>query len=204
MKNKILALVSLSLVIGSCGTSTYTASYTEDAIYDSSKPEKYLASAQDATPDNELAFLKKKTKQYRYNNSYSDTVYVDSNGVANIGVVGEGTYVIVDRSESYEERLRKFDRPVYTFNLNIDLDDYYYFGNPWWYRSWRYAYSPWYYRYNRWGYYGYYDYYRYQDYWAYSWYNPWYDWNYGWYGDRYGYNYPHHYPYYDNNYYYGN
>jgi len=204
MKNSFYILLILGFVISSCGTSKqYTSSEYGDAIYNNS-PEKIIALS--TATDEGMANLKQKTKELgrtTVNGYDAKVIYVNDEGTADIVVDGENSYLILDSTMSFEERLTKFRSPNYNINIYIsdrwgwDNSDYY---SPWWYMSS----NPWFYR-NRMA-----RYYRssfyYYDWWS-SPFNRWgyYDpWNYGynnWYG-YYGYGY-YGYPFYRYNNYYG-
>lgn len=172
MKNKVLCLLLIagSMAISSCGTTSYYSSANyDDGIYYRPTSE---SRAEMIAANRELHNLEQEAEK-----SY---IVADSDG---------NTYVLTD-NESYENRLRKFDNPTYSFY--IDYGNWYSpWYNPWWgsyrYPYYGYAYNSWYYGWdNPWygGYYGYYDpwYYGWGGY--YGWYHP------GWYP---GYCYPGHY-----------
>jgi len=195
MKNSFYILLIFGFVISSCGTSKqYTSSEYGDAIYNNS-PEKVIVLS--TATDEGMANLKQQTKELgrtTVNGYDAKVVYVNDEGEANIVVEGEGSYLILDSTMSFEERLTKFKSPNYNINIYIsdrwgwNDSDYY---SPWWYMSS----NPWFYgnRMNR--YYGssyyYYDSWgspfsrwgnRYNDPWYYG-FNNWYGYyGYGYYG----------------------
>lgn len=210
MKNSFYTLLIFGFVISSCGTSKqYTSSEYGDAIYNNS-PEKIIALS--TATDEGLANLKQKTKELgrtTVNGYDAKVIYVNDEGAADIVVDGEGSYLILDSTMSFEERLTKFRSPNYNINIYIsdrwgwNDNDYY---SPWWYMSS----NPWYFRNRMDRYYGssfYYDWWgspfsrwgsRYYDPWNYGYYgyNSWYGYygypfsryynNYGYYGSYYG------------------
>lgn len=213
MKNKVYTLLITGLVISSCGTANlYTSSGYDDAIYN---PEHKKAVALSSATNRELLDLKARTaeaEQKIIKDKNTEIVYFDENGVANIPVDPEKTFIVLDSTMSYEELLRKFESPDYTINLYLRdnrMNEYDY------YDTWRWGYNPWRYRsygsywnryfYYNWAYGGYYSpyywsmyspfYYDYNDFyyspfWSNSpYYNPWYMNRYydRWYGNWGGY-----------------
>ena len=188
MKNSFYILLIFGFVISSCGTSKqYTSSEYGDAIYNNS-PEKIIALS--TATDEGVANLKQKTKELgrtTVNGYDAKVIYVNDEGTADIVVDGESSYLILDSTMSFEERLTKFRSPNYNINIYIsdrwgwDDSDYY---SPWWYMSS----NPWFYRNRMERYYGSSFYY---DWWGSPfsrWGNRYYDpWNYG-YNGYYGYN----------------
>jgi len=200
MKNSFYILLIFGFVISSCGTSKqYTSSEYGDAIYNNS-PEKVIVLS--TATDEGMANLKQQTKELgrtTVNGYDAKVVYVNDEGAADIVVDGENSYLILDSTMSFEERLTKFRSPNYNINIYIsdrwgwDDSDYY---SPWWYMSS----NPWFYRNRMDRYYGsnyYYDWWgspfsrwgsRYYDPWSYGYsgyygYNSWYGYyGYGYYG----------------------
>ena len=200
MRNNILlVLIASSLFFFSCGTMSRTAQngqtgFTNSIYYSPDKGEE-LAYNQSKE---ELAQVQNETTSFL--DGRNQTIYVGDTNVVTIDYNPEYTYSIVDNDESYEARLRKFDSPVYTVNIewnspyNYDWYNwnswhtYGYWGwhNPWYRHScWH---NPWYYGYGyAWHspYYGWYDpwYYGY----GHGWYDPWYyGYGYGWYDPWWG------------------
>ena len=169
MKNKVfyLFLIAVTMVISSCGTTSYYSSASfDDGIYYRATRESRAAMV---ASNKEMHESAKKPQSY---------ILEDE----------EGNYYLVDDETSYAERLRKFDSPTYTFYVDYGVWTspwynpwwgsyrYPYFGYPYysWYSGW---YSPWYHGwYDPW-YSGWYDpwYYGYGGYgWYYNYWNPWY------------------------------
>ncbi|PKP37880.1 MAG: hypothetical protein CVT97_03975 [Bacteroidetes bacterium HGW-Bacteroidetes-14] len=213
MKNKVYTLIITGLVISSCGTANlYTSSGYDDAIYNLD-PDKAVALS--TATNRELLDLKTRTaeaEQKIIKDKNTEIIYFDENGVANIPVDPEKTFIVLDSTMSYEELLRKFESPDFTINLYLRdnrMNDNSYYDtwrlgfNPWRYRSYgsywdRYFYYNWayggYYSPYYWSMYGpfYYDYYDlyYSPFWAYSpYYSPWFMNRYydRWYGNWGGY-----------------
>ena len=192
MKNSIYTLLIVGFVISSCGTSKqYTSSGYGDAIYNNS-PEKIIVL--NTATDEGVANLKQRTKELgstTVNGYNAKVVYVNEDGAADIVVDGENSYLILDSTMSFEERLTKFASPNYNINIYISdrwgWDDYDYY-NPWSYMSS----NPWYYRNRMSRYYGssYFN----------DWWGPYSSWGRGFYDPwnyrSYGYNYGHYYDYY--------
>lgn len=174
--NNLFLLVAAVFALISCGTANRSAQYSgtqfRNSIYytpDSRDPQiyaqeqKYLQDLQERTSD--------ATGKYAREHNYSTTsdtrnVYVGENNEVDIAYEPGVTYSIMDDQESYEARLRKFDSPYYT--INIEFHDPY----PWfdyrygwytpyggrWYANWS---HPWYSSY-------------------YSWYAPGWNWHWDW------------------------
>lgn len=180
MKNNILFLLAAGIfAFSSCGTSN-RASYAglgyQNGIYYTPDTRVEQAYAQSQT---ELSDLQQQTRQtigngnraagYNADNGVK-TIFVGDTNQVDIDYNPDITYSIVDDDESYEARLRKFDSPSYT--INIDMSMGYGWDDPW--------YNPW------WG--PYYSWYRpYSIAWRTGWYNPWWDSYYSWYGPGWGY-----------------
>ena len=190
MKNNILlALLACSMFMFACGTMTRTAQNTQpgfvNSIYYTQDQAEELAYNQS---QEDLKEIQNETTSFLDGNK--QTIYVGDTNVVTIDYNPEYTYSIVDDQESYEARLRKFDSPVYTVNIEWDQNNYYdwhnwnrwythsHWGwyNPWYrYSSWR---NPWYCGYG-YGYgYGWYDPWYYSYGYGYGWYDPW--WGHGW------------------------
>lgn len=199
MKKSIYSLFILGFIISSCGTSNqYASSQYDDAIYNITS-ERVIAL--NTATDESLRSLVKKTQEAEkaiVNGREAKIVYVNEKGVADIVVENENTYLILDSTMSYEERLRKFDSPDYNINIYIsdrwgwDSDRYY---DPFWYMSR----NPFAFRHMAFGHRPYYRSSFFFDWWSspyYGWYGGYYDpWNFGYAGY---YN-----PYYWNSRYYG-
>lgn len=158
MKNKVYTLLIAGLAVSSCGTANlYTSSGYDDAIYNLD-PDKAVALI--TATNRELLDLKTRTaeaEQKIIKDKNTEIIYFDENGVANIPVDPEKTFIVLDSTMSYEELLRKFESPDYTINLYLRdswRDEYDYFNmwgwgyNPWRYRSYgsywdRYFYYNW-------------------------------------------------------------
>ncbi len=168
--SNLFLLMAAVFALASCGTYTQSAqrggAQFRNSIYynpDNSQSEEYMQQQQ------YLAQLQQKTgetlqgEQTSYDRADNTvTVQVGESNVVDIEYNPSVTYRIVDDPESYEARLRKFDSPTYT--INIEMGTYPSLSYYSWYRpSWR---------------------------WYYSWHNPWYRWdsywysalNYPWYG----------------------
>lgn len=169
MKNSNLFLLMAALfALISCGTANRSAYYSgtqfRNSIYytpdDNSQAyaqeQQYLQQLQERTTE----AAEKSVPQQQYNTASKDTktVYVGENNQVDITYEPGTTYSIVDDRESYEARLRKFDSPFYTINIDFydpyTWWDYRYgwytpYGGRWyanwshpWYRSWWSWHSP--------------------------------------------------------------
>ena len=189
MKNKIYTLLIAGLAISSCCTANlYTLSSYDDAIY-TLDPDK--ATVLNTATNRELQDLKSRTadaEKLIIRGEEAKIIYFDENGVADIPIDSENTFIVLDSTMSYEEILRKFESPDYTINLYIRdewRNSYDYFDR------WGWGYNPWRYRsygsywdrafYHNWAYGGYYSPYSwnpfydyYFDYYYSPFYNPWY------------------------------
>ena len=149
MKNNyfILSIVYLFTLI-SCGTSSKLShnenNKFQNGIYYTPSANEQYASNQNKQ---ELKELQNKTQNSFYNRgTNTETIYLDGDqNIVDIDYNPNVNYSIVDNDESYESRLKKFDSPTYTININTN---YAWGGNPWWSSSW-YWNSPWYWG-NRW------------------------------------------------------
>lgn len=184
MKNKYLFLYLAGLLtLISCGTARHASSAGneyQNGIYYTPDVNQTKAYAQN---QEELVNLQNKTtKSFSNSTQHSvydkkanvETIYIGDTNRVDINYNPNVTYSLVDDDQSYEARLKKFDSPTYTVNIEADNNPYDYY--PWWsanfgwYRpygiSWGTGwYNPW------WGNY-------------YSWYGPgWYD---PWYGPGFG------------------
>ena len=180
MKNNILFLLAAGIfAFSSCGTSnraSYAGLEYQNGIYYTPDTRVEQAYAQSQT---ELSDLQQQTRQtigngnrvagYNADNGVK-TIFVGDTNRVDIDYNPDIIYSIVDDDESYEARLRKFDSPSYT--INIDMRMGYGWDDPW--------FNPW------WG--PYYSWYRpYSIAWRTGWYNPWWDSYYSWYGPGWGY-----------------
>lgn len=170
MKNNTLFLYLAGIFsLISCGTAShasYSGSqyqngiyYTPDAnaVYAEAKNQQELKSLQEKTKNS----FSNSTQRSTYDNKTgTETIYVGDTNLVNISYNPNVTYSIVDDDESYESRLRKFDSPTYTININLDNNDY-----PWWDVNFGW-YRP------------------YGITWGTGWYNPWWGPYYSWYGPR--------------------
>lgn len=197
-------LIAVGLAAASCGAGNYAANgnggYVNSIYYTSDADNSPSVLAHNGTDIRQLqsrttdalASGGTRTTLHIGDGSKSDTVYVGGRNVVNIDYEPNVTYALLDDDESYEERLRKFDSPSYTVNINIDTWDYRWrnpfwgFNNGWyrpygitWGTGWYNPYWGTYYTWRpgwgwTWGFgWGYYDPW-------YSWYDPWFDWGWGW------------------------
>lgn len=197
MKNTILSILvaTTGVFVASCSAPSYTSQngkgYVNSIYYTAKAPSSSAqkqGSAGSIKANSEAASLRTKTTNALSigNGGEVETVYVGEDNVVNIDYDPNKTYAIYDDNESYEARLRKFDNPTYTINIEIDNGYNYYwpYYNPWWY-------GP-----------------RYSSYWGWSpWYWDWgWSWNRGFYFDwdwpHYAYHYhPYYYDYYYDHFY---
>ena len=163
--NNLFIMMAAVFALISCGTANRTAynsgTQFRNSIYytpDSKTSQTYLQEQEYLQNLQERTTSTAAQQQERYTtyipSTDSKTIYVGENNQVNIDARPGTTYTIVDDQESYEARLRKFDSPYYS--INIDIYDPY----PWWS-------------------YGYGWYYPYAGRWHSSWYHPWYS-HYGW------------------------
>ncbi len=170
MKNTNLFLyIAGVFTLISCGTASHASYsdskyqngiyYTPDAAaaYAEAESRKELDNLQGRTKNS----FNSSTQRSDFNNKTGvETIYVGDTNLVNISYDPNITYSIVDDDESYEARLRKFDSPTYTVNINLD-NNYY----PWWDINFGW-YRP------------------YGITWGTGWYNPWWGPYYSWYGPR--------------------
>ncbi len=196
--NNLFILMAAVFALISCGTANRTAYQSgtqfRNSIYytpDSRTSQAYLQ---------EQEYLKnlqeRTTSTVAQQESYSTgimstdtkTVYVGDNNQVNIDARPGVTYTIVDDQESYEARLRKFDSPFYTINIDV-YDPYPWYGyrygaySPYWgswYGNWRYHWYSWYTPSWSWHYNWHWDPWYANSYWG--WYDPFYD---PWWGPAY-------------------
>lgn len=208
MKNgNMLLLMAAVFAMASCGTYTQSAQHSgakfRNSIYytpgggtssEFVEQQQYLAQLEEKTQET-VQNVQSQTYDASTNTM---TVKVGDDNVVDIDYNPSVTYQIVDDQESYEARLRKFDSPTYTINIEMDSypmwNGYYSWYRPsWrWYGSWHsYWCNPWHYGWNH--------------PWYSSWYSPWYaDYAWGYYDPFYdpfyspfwGYHYGHHHIYY--------
>ena len=170
--NNLFILMAAVFALISCGTANRTAYYSgsqlRNSIYytpDNSssqaylQEQEYLQNLQEQTARNITA-----SEQTVYSTSPTQkSIYVGEGNQVNIDAVPGVTYTIMDDQESYEARLRKFDSPYYSINIDINYPLYDYtwgWYNPWyrhyygwhtpswnmrwnWRYNWRW-YEPWY------------------------------------------------------------
>lgn len=193
MRN-ITYLLILSAVIGLSSCMTTGGSWSSQGAYANS-----LYYTPDPNAEQAALEQKRQASELRDQTNQSiNEIYVGDNNQVDIDYridpynSSVTTYSILDDSESYEARLRKFDSPTYTINLNIYDDSYWYrpnwagysgWYNPWWGTYWRY---PWYYDDYYWGFgFGTRSWYLGWGGWCPGYYDPWYPgwgycWDYGW------------------------
>lgn len=176
--NNLFLLMAAVFALISCGTANRSAYYSgpqfRNSIYYTpgntgsqayAQEQKHLQDLQERTSNASGNYA---MEQQYSNGQDTRAIYVGDNNQVDIQYTPGTTYAIMDDQESYEARLRKFDSPFYTINIEIN-DPYPWWGysyrwyNPYWsrwYPGWR---SPWY---GSW----------------YSWYGPsWrWDWHYSW------------------------
>lgn len=167
MKNRSLfILLAAVLPLLSCGTMSYSAlqggEQFRNSIY-------YTPGSRTYTTHSQVEKNAGETPQQLQSGEQEDVrnVYVGEADEVNIKYEPGATYAIIDDDGSYAARLRKFDSPSYTINIEFVEPFYWYdvsFGwrTPWW--SNRYAwYGPgWYWHIPSW-------------HWDSYWHNPWYD-----------------------------
>ena len=195
MKNSnLFLLLAAVFALASCGTYTYTAqqggSQFRNSIYytpgstnsqEYIQEQQYMAELQEKT-DGALQNVQTQSFDASTNTM---TVQVGDNNVVDIEYNPNVTYRIVDDQESYEARLRKFDSPTYTINIEMGT-------TPWWGLDWR---TSWYGRHYSW----YRSSWRWYNSWYFPWSHPWYGaWNSPWYADyMWGFHTPYYDPFYD-------
>lgn len=180
MKNKSLfILLAAVLPLFSCGTMSYSAfqggGQFRNSIYyapgNRTSAVQVVERGESATEQ----------RQYQPQGTQNDTrtVYVGDADHVEINYEPGASYTIMDDEESYAARLRKFDSPTYTVNINF-VEPYWWDVDLWWYGprwhwntpSWHwhsYWYNPWY---SRW--YGHWS----DPWWSrphWAWHNHWYD-----------------------------
>ena len=207
MKNNLLLiLLAASAFISSCGTMSKSAHNTSsgfvNSIYYTPDPQKIsdynqskaqLGELQNQTSD----YLDKRSESMSYTGKgITQTIFVGDTNVVDIDYNPNYTYSIMDDDESYEARLRKFDSPVYTINIEWN-DPYYYEWDFWhrpywatvgttWYNPWWGGYYSWYGP--SWNWHSWHNRHWYHPCYSSAWYDPWYDpwYGHGWYDPWYG------------------
>lgn len=170
MKNNylIISIVGLFSLV-SCGTTTRMQSENnryQNGIYYTPSANDHIAYQND---QQELRNLQNKTQKSIYDSrTNTETIYLSGDNEVDINYNPNINYAIVDSDESYEQRLRKFDSPTYTININTN---YSWGGNPWWGPNWGWNNYYWPYYGSRW--------WRYNNWWG-NWYDPWWGPNWGW------------------------
>lgn len=175
MKNSNLFLLTAALfALISCGTANrsayYNGSQMRNSIYYTPQNRASQAYVQEQEYLQDLQQRTTNATEASTANSYYDAttgtknIYVGDNNEVNITYNPGVTYTIMDDQESYEARLRKFDSPFYTINIDFN------YNSPWYSHSY-----PWYSYTYPWYSYGWYPG------WRHSWYNSWYRPGWGWY-----------------------
>lgn len=175
MKNTTLFVSALGLLtLTACGSS-YVASQSASGYTNSIYSKGGTNSMESIRNDRNLANLKEKTSETIYDSkNNTQTIFVGDTNVVDVSYNPNYTYAIVDDDESYESRLKKFDSPTYTINIEFDNDWYDWYDYAW-YNPW---YNPWYY------YPG----------WSFTWRTSWYWHSPFWYDSYWYWNYPWYYP----------
>ena len=173
--NNLFILMAAVFALISCGTANRTAYYGGTQFRNSIYHTPNSTTSQEYLQEQEYLqnLQERTTSTVAQQGGYSSyipstdtrTVYVGENNEVNIDARPGVTYKIVDDQESYEARLRKFDSPFYS--INIDIYDPY----PWY--GYRYGhYSPyWGSWYGNWGY---------RWYNHYGWHTPGWNWMWNW------------------------
>ena len=188
--NNLFILMAAVFALFSCGTANRSAQYSSsqfrNSIYYTPDSRSSLAYVQE---QEELKQLQERTSdavQKAVTAPDTKTVYVGESNEVEIKYEPGTTYAIVDDPESYEARLRKFDSPTYTINIDFGLYDPY----PWynyrygwytpygggWYPNWSHpwygSFYPWHRASWRWDWQYRWD--RFHN-WGWGWYDPFYD-----------------------------
>lgn len=174
--NNLFLLIAAVFALISCGTANRSAQYNgtrfRNSIYYTpdnknslayGQEQKYLQELQERTSDAAESYSTRESRRAAADDTM--TVYVGDNSEVDIQYAPGTTYSIVDDQESYEARLRKFDSPYYTINIEFNdpypwMDFTYGWYTPFrgrWYPNWS---HPWYSS-------------------TYAWYGPAWDWHYG-------------------------
>ena len=166
MKNRSLfVLLAAVLPLFSCGTVGYSSlqggGQFKNSIYYT--PGSRSSAVQIAQQEEPAAV--QQTQQGPA--SDTRTVYVGEANEVNINYEPGASYTIMDDDESYAARLRKFDSPTYTVNINL-VEPYWWDVDMWWYGPRWHWYTPswhWHsYWHNPW-----------RSHWYSHWYGHWYD-----------------------------
>ncbi|MDR0725036.1 MAG: hypothetical protein LBF59_03375, partial [Prevotellaceae bacterium] len=179
MRAKIFVPLVLFLFAG-CGTSSYMASSSDDIYY---SPKDNVRKGVIDEQTEQLKAQTQKTVAEKTIHLDADKVYLSS--PSTLKIEGEVDTVIYSGeladADSYERKLKMFDDPHYTVEINLGNN----WGYPYYGYGWSYPYYGWDYPYyGGWGWHsGWYG----------GWYSPWYrPWGWGW-----------GYPYYYDSWYYG-
>lgn len=183
MKNRrLFILLAALLPLFSCGTMNYSAYQGgvqfRNSIYYTPGNRTYTAYEQESEP----VANQPQTASVQVH-SDTRTVYVGDVNEVDINYEPGTTYTIIDDDDSYAARLRKFDSPTYTVNINF-VEPYWWNVDFAWYNSWwginnRWWYGPnWHWYTPSWYWYSYWHNPWYDSWWGvshWSWYNHWYD-----------------------------
>ena len=188
--NNLFILMAAVFALISCGTANRSAHYSgaqfRNSIYYTPDSRNSLAHVQDQEQLQQLQERTAETLQKAVDSPDTKTVYVGENNEVDIQYEPGTTYAIVDDPESYEARLKKFDSPTYTINIDFGMYDpypwynyrygwYSPYGGSWypnWSHPWYGAMYPWYSASWRWDWQYRWD--RYYN-WGWGWYDPFYD-----------------------------
>lgn len=178
MKNRSLfILLAAVLPLLSCGTVSNSALHGggqfKNSIYYTPGSRVYAAGIQSDGNGRE-------TSEQLHQGVSGDTrtIYVGEDNEVNINYEPGATYSIVDDDESYAARLRKFDSPAYTINIDFVEPSYWSsisFGwyYPWWGRHYAWYGPGWHWHWDSYWHNPWYDHIWGRPHWA--WHNPWYD-----------------------------
>ncbi|MBO7268759.1 MAG: hypothetical protein J6U83_03285 [Bacteroidales bacterium] len=135
--NNLFLLMAAVFALISCGTANRTAYYGGTQLRNSIYYTPTSRNSQEYVQEQEyLQNLRERTTttvagQESYStyipSTETRTVYVGDNNQVNIDARPGVTYTIVDDQESYEARLRKFDSPFYSINIDV-YDPYPWYG----------------------------------------------------------------------------
>ncbi len=188
--NNLFILMAAVFALISCGTANRSAQYSgaqfRNSIYYTPDSRNSMAYMQEQEQLKELQDRTSGTVQKATDSPGTKTIYVGENNEVDIQYVPGTTYTIMDDPESYEARLRKFDSPTYTVNIDFGLYDpypwydyrygwYSPYGGSWypnWSHPWYGAMYPWYSASWRWDWQYRWD--RFHN-WGWGWYDPFYD-----------------------------
>ncbi|MCL2502406.1 MAG: hypothetical protein FWE99_04670, partial [Bacteroidales bacterium] len=179
MKLHLFTIFTACVIFGGCAVGTQTASSSgfRNGIYGQPVVTARVAYHSEANSEVLQQLQNKTVSASDRNTGYTETVYLDASGFAEINLAPDRTYIILESDDSYARRLQMFDDPRYSVSVNLNMnwgawaDPWY---NPWW-GPWSHWYGP-RYRYH----YGWYGWNR----WHYDpwYYNPWYYGSYGHFG----------------------